>query len=252
MKRGISNGVNSNVYHITYSPKSRTACLYFAGCNFRCLGCIREKCNFDIHLGINLQKNLEKGKATNLSRDGILDILSKVEPKPEKLIFMGGEPSIDPNFTSLTKELKMKLRPYNILLTNGYNFVEPAWLDEVCVGIKAKSPGLHREYTGKDSKQVFKNLESLNETDVILRTESMFIPDYIGFEETERIVKAVSKINPNIPHRIDAYIPVPGAKWRRPTQKEIKEVMITAKKYLRKVGYIKMHKRYSATVKVLV
>jgi len=242
--------MNSNVYHITYSSKFETACLYFEGCNFRCLGCIRGKCNFDVHLPTDLQRNLEKTKITNLTRDEILDILSKVRPK--KLIFMGGEPTIDPNLLSLTKELKMELKVYSILLTNGYNFVDFSWIDEVCVGIKAASPRLHKEYTGKDSKTVFGNLKKLNKEKISLRTESMFIPGYIDIKETKDIAYAISKINPNISHRIDGYIPVPGTKWRRPNLIEIKEAVKTAKRYLKEVKYIKVNKRKSSPVKILI
>jgi len=261
--------MNSNVYHITYSPKFETVCLYFEGCNFRCLGCIRRKCNFDVHLpphqlqysigkirnwcgGLptDLQRNLEKTKITNLTKDEILDILSKVKPK--KVIFMGGEPTIDPNFVSLTKELKIKLGVYNTLLTNGYNFVDLRWIDEVCVGIKAASPRLHKEYTGKDSKTVFRNLKKLDKEKRALRTESIFIPGYVDIKETKDIAYAISRVNPNIPHRIDGYIPVPGTKWRRPNLTEIKEAVRVAKRYLKEVHYIKVNKRKSSAVRILL
>ena len=242
--------MNSNVYHITYSPKFETACLYFEGCNFRCLGCIRRKCNFDVHLPTDLQRTLEKTKIANLTRDKILDILSKAKPK--KIIFMGGEPTIDPNLVSLTKELKMELNVYNTLLTNGYNFVDHSWCDEVCVGIKAASPRLHKEYTGKDSKTVFRNLKKLNKEKISLRTESMFIPRYIDIKETKDIAYAISKINPNIPHRIDAYIPVSGLNQRKPNLTEIKKAVRAAKKYLKEVNYIKVNKGKGSPIKILI
>ena len=164
---------------------------------------------------------------------------------------MGGEPTIDSKFSFLTKELKEKLNSFNVLLTNGYILPGLSFLDEVCVGIKAKTPSLHKGYTGKNSKQVFRNLEILDKSNVILRTESMFIPDYIGLGETERIARAISKINPDIPHRIDGYIPVPGTEWRRPTQKEMKEVVNIAKRHLKIVMFIKTSKRSVSSIKIL-
>lgn len=246
------NDTKTNVYHITYFPKFKTICLYFAGCNFHCLGCIRQRCSFDIHLPSSPQphtKNFSVGVKVFLTAVQILNVLKK--EKVNKVIFMGGEPTVDPKFVFLTKELKEKLNSYNVLLTNGYILPDFSFLDEVCVGIKAETPKLHREYTGKNPEQVFKNLKILDRGDVILRTESIFIPDYIGLEETGRIAKAISRINPSIPHRIDAYIPVPDREWRRPTQKEMEKAIIIAKKYLRKVTFIKTNKRSLTSIKIL-
>ena len=38
------------VYHLTYSPEVRTACLHFHGCNFRCPFCVRRGNPYDVHL----------------------------------------------------------------------------------------------------------------------------------------------------------------------------------------------------------
>ena len=241
--------VKTNVYHITYFSRSKTACLYFGRCNFRCLGCIRRRCNFDIHLPSSSVKQAGKKVAIFLTIDQILNTLGK--EKIDKIIFLGGEPTLDSKFVFLTKKLKEKFNSFNVLLTNGYILPELSFLDEVCLGIKAKTPALHREYTGKNSGQVFENLDVLNKSSLILRTESMFIPDYIGREETEHIAKAISRINPDTPHRIDGYIPVPGAEWRRPTQKEMKGVVAIVKKYLKDVTFIKTSKRSSSLVKAL-
>ena len=239
----------TSVYHITCFPKSKTACLYFEGCNFRCLGCIRRRCNFDIHLSSSSLKQANRKKEIFLTIDQILNTLRK--EKIDKIIFLGGEPTLDSKFVFLTKRLKEKFNSFNILLTNGYILPELSFLNEVCLGIKAKTSVLHSEYTGKNSEQVFENLNILNKSKLILRTESMFIPDYIGWEETEHIAKAISRVNPNIPHRIDGYIPVPGTKWRRPTQKEMEGVVIIARKYLKDVTFIKTSKRSSSLVKTL-
>lgn len=223
----------TNVYHITYSKDTRTACLYFYGCNFRCLGCIRRRCNYDIHLAPSKQNQMDSIRE-RLSIDETLKILKKTRDI-EKVILMGGEPTIDPNLTPLTARLKDDLHSCNILLTNGYIFPDIRWIDEVCVGIKAYSSCLHKDYTGFDSKEVFKNLAKFYREDIALRTESVFIPDYIDVEETGCIAKAISEINPYIPHRIDAYIPVPGARWGRPTPAQIEEATKRAKRYLKQV-----------------
>lgn len=231
------NDSKTNAYHITYFPDSKSASLYFKGCNFRCLGCIRRSCNFDIHLPFSRNKGADKKAKELLTVEQILNVLSK--EKINKLIFMGGEPTIDSKFAFLSEKLKEKFNSYNLLLTNGYIFPDISFLDEVCVGIKAKTPALHKKYTGKNSGRVFGNLKRLSESRVSVRTECIFIPDYIGFKEIEHIARAISRIDANIPLRIDAYIPVPGTNWRRPSQKEMREVMIIAQKYLKDVTFIK-------------
>jgi len=89
-----------NVYHITYTPKIKTACLYFDGCNFNCLGCIRKKDCYDIHLR---NKDKPKNKTQCLSLAWILKILSEIQA--EKVILMGGEPTIDLELPKLTQKL---------------------------------------------------------------------------------------------------------------------------------------------------
>ena len=232
---------NTNVYHITYCAKLKMASLYFNGCNFRCLGCIRKKCRYDIHLSSS-----ERKKDRKLSIKAIMEALRNKEVK--RTIFMGGEPSMDPMLTPLCKELKAELRTDNVLLTNGYALPVLNCIDEVCVGIKAYSSELHKEYTGKDAQTVFKNLSELNKEKIIFRTETMFIPDYIDQREIALIARAISRINPGIPLRIDAYIPVPGMNWRSPTEKEMEQVLLVAQEYLHEVTFIRRGAKPEKTV----
>ncbi|HAV43199.1 TPA: hypothetical protein DCX15_04215 [bacterium] len=40
-----------DIYHITYTPQTKTLCLFFLDCNFACRGCIRKGFGGrDIHL----------------------------------------------------------------------------------------------------------------------------------------------------------------------------------------------------------
>ncbi|MFH2145672.1 MAG: radical SAM protein, partial [Candidatus Omnitrophota bacterium] len=228
--------IKTRAYHITYFPKAQVACLYFYGCNFRCRGCIRRRCNFDIHLPPSEQNSPDRRKKAFLAQSQILSALSK--EKVKKLIFMGGEPTIDLNLAFLAGELKEKLNTHNALLTNGYIMPDVSFFNEVCVGIKAKSPRLHRDYTGKGSERVFANIKKFAKSGVSLRAECVFIPEYIGAKEIGRIARALSRTDADIPLRIDAYIPVPGEKWRRPQKKEMKEVVDQAKKYLKEVSFL--------------
>lgn len=173
------------------------------------------------------------------------------KPTVKKIIFMGAEPTVDSKLAHLAKEIKRNLRTHNILLTNGYLLPDITSIDEICIGIKARTSRLHRKYTGKDSKPVFRSLKALSEMGISLRTESIFIPGYIDIEETECIARAISKINPDIPHRIDAYIPVPGINWKRPSSAEMKKAVNVARRYLKEVTYIQVNKRKRTFVKIL-
>lgn len=164
---------------------------------------------------------------------------------------MGAEPTVDSNLAHLAREIKRNLGTHNVLLTNGYILPDITSIDEICIGIKAKTTRLHREYTGKGPKPVFSNLKALSGMGISLRTESILIPGYIDIDETECIARAISEINPNIPHRIDAYIPVPGVNWRRPNPQEMEEAINIAKRYLKEVTYIKVNKRKRTFVKIL-
>lgn len=118
-----------NIYHITYTPATQTACLHFWGCNFACQGCIRKKA-----------------------------------------------------------------------LANFVNFYK--------AGVR-------------------------------LRAESILIPGYIDSQEIENMAKFIASINPNIPYRIDAYIPVPKSRWRKPASGEVDIAVSVAKKYLHNVSCLK-------------
>ncbi len=54
-----------------------------------------------------------------------------------------------------------------------------------------------------------------------LHTETVFIPGYIDEDEVLRIAGFIASVDPSIPFRIDAYLPVPCLSWRAPTVAEI-------------------------------
>lgn len=224
-----------NIYHITYSPSNETASLYFWGCNFSCRGCIRKKMVSDSHLercSVPVKK-----QPHFLAIERVIDALKKVEPK--RVLFMGGEPTIDPKFADLAKSIHNEFRAYNILLTNGFIFPSLENIDEVCVSLKALDNSLHLDFTGKSNRGVLENFVAFHRSSVKLRSESVFIPSYIDCEEIRNIAKFIASVSPDIPYRIDGYIPVPGATWRRPTSREIEKAVNVARKHLTNVSCLK-------------
>lgn len=221
------------VYHITYVPEMREICLYIdCKCNFTCHGCITKYHPLDCHL-----EEADGIKNRTLLID---EVISYLEPLYfEKVIFLGSEPTLDNDFLPLARILKEKFHSHNIFLTNGWNYVEDEALDEVCVSIKAVSKDIFKDFTGIDnSERVLRNFKQYSSSNLRLRAESVFIPDYIDRDEIEKIAKFIAEVNVNIPYRIDGYIPYPGDKFRRPTKEELEKAKEIAQKYLNNVSIL--------------
>ena len=231
------------VYHITYTPKLRQICLYMdGGCSFSCHGCITDYHPQDCHI-----KDAKKGKNRTLKIEEVISFLKLLDFK--KVIFLGKEPTEDRDFLSLAELLKERFFSFNILLTNGYRFVEKEVIDEVCVSIKAISKKLFKDFTGKDDpERVLINFKRyVNKPKVKVRAESILIPNYIESKEIKKIAQFIANINPEIPYRIDGYIPYSSKdRFRRPTLNEIEEAKSISERYLKNVSILhsKMKVRY--------
>ncbi|KXB02861.1 hypothetical protein AKJ43_00315 [candidate division MSBL1 archaeon SCGC-AAA261D19] len=223
-----------NIYHITYSPVSKTACLYFRGCNFACKGCVRRKESQDIHLK---EAFAQPGTSVRfLTLMEVMRRLNKVEV--QNAVFMGGEPTIDPKLPDLAKLIHKELGANNILLTNGFILPPLEHVDEACLSLKALDNCLHLDFTGKSNHKTLENFVKYYRS-IKLRSESILIPGYIDCEEIEKIARFIADVNPNIPYRIDGYIPVPGASWRRPTSEEVDKAVNVARRHLTNVSCLK-------------
>jgi pyruvate formate lyase activating enzyme len=232
-----------NIYHITYAPAVKTVHLHFWGCNLNCRACLRLKEIYDCHLGETRNSIFNKDKETAetpqrfLGLEEVMKILERLEVA--SVIFMGAEPTIDPQLPPLAEALHREFKSYNILLTNGFKLIDLGHIDEMVFSIKAVADSLHRDYTGKSNKKALSNFVRLNQSGIRLRTESIFIPEYIDSLEIENIARFIAGVNPAIPYRIDAYIPVGDSPWRRPTAGEMEEAVTVAERYLANVSCLK-------------
>ena len=229
-----------NIYHITYSPEPRTVCLHFWGCNLSCRACLCHKEIYDCHLEETKEaifqpdKLAEPASETFLPLNQIQEVLRSLEV--QQVIFMGQEPTIDPELPELARELHREFGSHNILLTNGFKVLPVADFDEVVFSIKAYTDSLHRDYTGKSNQEALDNFLYLYKSGVKLRAESIFIPEYIEHNEIENIAKFIARIDKNIPYRVDAYLQVAGNPWRRPSIDEMKAAVTAAKRHLNNVS----------------
>lgn len=221
------------VYHVTYAPEARELYLYFDGpCNFSCHGCVCRSRPLDIHLAYS------GGRArASISAEEVLKLVERLEF--ERVVFMGFEPTVDSEFYKLAEVMKCHFGSYNILLTNGYEFVEENIVDSVCVSIKAVTEKVFRRFTGRaGSERVLLNFRRYWSQGIELRAESILVPGLIDVHEIERIAEFVSGVDPEIPYRIDGYIPVKDDEYRRPTIAELEEARRRAERYLRAVSIL--------------
>ncbi len=218
----------------------RTVYLHFWGCNLRCRACLLKKELYDCHLAETRDSIFNRAeKSTQMPEDfldlpEVLQLLRKLEIKVA--VFMGAEPTTDPQLPQLAEALHREFASYNVLLTNGFNLIDLRHIDEVVFSLKARTNTLHRHYTGKSNKKALDNFIKLYQSGTKLRAESVFVPEYIDYTETEKIAKFIAEVDKSIPYRIDAYIPISDNPWRRPTPQEIEKATNIARKYLHNVS----------------
>lgn len=229
------------VYHITYAPELMEVCLFLDGaCNFSCYGCISKFHPEDCHL----DEAPRETKNKTLSKEEVISYIAPLSFK--RAAFLGMEPTVDSDFLALAKELKAQFFTYNILITNGYKYVENKAIDEACVSIKTISKKIFKDFTGRNNPECilknFKRYASIPRLKV--RAESILIPGYIDKDEIEKIAKFIASIDYTIPYRIDGYIPSNAYSpnkinnFTRPTENEMREAKIIVEKYLKNVSIL--------------
>lgn len=210
------------IHKITYSRKYRRATLHNYGCNYRCRGCT--------------YKLKDHGRPERFpSCDQIQECLRRLDV--EAVHFMGGEPTTNPRLPELLAFCKRELGVTTRLgHTNGSGLVTEH-LDGANVSFKAFDEELHVAYTGRSVAPNIENFRRSHAAGLEMRASTVFIPDFGGWEQVEKIAAFVAGVDPAIPFHILGYIPVPGAPWRRPTDEEMDEVVRIARAHLGHVTF---------------
>ena len=238
MKRGIvpAKSDHTSLYHITWGEQYGICCLYFWGCNLRCRICLLKREAFDCHLPETRLRIYDPSSVSPrprqfLTLEQVIDILDRLPVK--RVFLMGGEPLCEPFLPQILKFLKNKKLCLISLLTNGKLTPPLDMLDEVMFSLKAITPSLHRDYTGFSNRNILGNFRKLaGQTRVRLHAETVFIPDYVDETEVMKIAAFIASVDPNIPLRIDAYLPVPGEHWRTPEVEELEKLKNRARTIL--------------------
>jgi pyruvate-formate lyase-activating enzyme len=239
----------TNVYHIAYAADIKKAYLFHWGCNLRCLGCLCQKEISCLALEENLDTVFRNPKLHPpqipeqlLTFNELTDILQNVAL--DEVAFEGQEASIDPWLPEICrwfKENKNKCR--TILHTNGVYLADTTYIDDVIISLKAVSADIYKAYTTVPNNHVQENFRKYYRSGVNLKAESVFIPDYIDIEETEKIATFIASVDPEIPYRVDAYFESGDNDWRPPTAEEMKAAVEVARKYIKTVYSTRQTKR---------
>ena len=210
------------IYKITFSEKYRRATLHNYGCNFRCHGCtykLKDSQRPDRFLPI----------------EEIHACLRGLEP--QAVHFMGGEPTTNSQLPALLAFCKQELGVTTRLgHTNGSRLITKD-LDGTNVSFKAFDDDLHRTYTGQPVKPNIENFRRSYEAGLEMRASTVFIPDFGGLDQVEKVAAFVADVDRTIPFHILGYIPVPDAPWRRPTDEELEHAVEVACRYLDRVTF---------------
>jgi len=229
----------TNVYHIYYTPEAKEVSLMFWGCNIFCKGCYCKRRIYSPMLkdfvGTHLRDNYSTAgiPQTYMTMGQIFQALDELDIKD--VILEGQEACLDPHFSEITRRLHERYNSNNILLTNLYKMPNLSHIDKVAFGIKALTPELNLDYTGVENTSIIKNFLDIVKSGKKTVVESLFIPDYIYFDEIEKIAKFVSEVDKDMLFVLLPYFKAGFNPWRRPTLEEMKKAAEISKKYLNRV-----------------
>lgn len=231
------------IYKITYAPQFKRAHPYHHGCNFRCKGCSYEV----------LPKPPYRGEPF-LSVDKVKEVLRGLDI--ERVHFMGGEPTTNPDLPELARFAHEKLGAYTRIGHSNGSIMPTKYIDETSVSIKAYTDSLHIDYTGVSNTDVLKNFVEAHKVGIKLEASSVFIPGFIDSDEIEKIAKFIADVDRGIPYRIIGFVPPPHSPWRKPTHQEVEKAAQIAKGHLSNVTFsclstedfirVSIHTRYGS------
>ncbi len=234
-QRDEENGLTRN-YHITFSREHGICCLFFWGCNLGCRICLLQKEAFDCHLPETRLKIYDPDYTGERPERflALSELTRFLDPLPlKRTILMGAEPLCDPRLPDILGYLKEERHSAVTLLTNGKALPPFSLVDEVIFSLKALEPSLHRDYTGDDNREILENFRAIAvREDISLQTETVFIPGYVDEGEVLDIATFIASVDPTLPLRIDAYLPVSGLPWRAPESWQIEALAEKARAIL--------------------
>lgn len=225
-----------NINRIYFTPTfagKRIVEVYFEGCNFECIGCVRKRARY-----------LPPEKAEYMSFDSE-SILKKIQAlQPHWIVLGGHEPTIDPELNSFVEKVsRLQLHSWIRLETNGSQIdmrrakeLKKAGVSEVYLSVYAFDAAKHLYYTKRTNREVFRAIESVKEIEDYgfrLTVSPLLIPGVNDPDDIEKLAKFISEIDPTTPLHIMPWIPVPSVKEiKEPTKEMALDAFSKARRYL--------------------
>jgi molybdenum cofactor biosynthesis enzyme MoaA len=223
----------NRMYFIPTFAGKRMVEIYFEGCNFECIGCVRKRARY-----------LPPDKVEYMSFDSE-SILKKIQALQPHWIVLGGyEPTTDPDLNSFVERVsRLQLHSWIRLETNGSQIdirrareLKKAGVSEVYLSVYAFDSAKHLYYTKRNNREVFQAIESIKEIEDYgfrLTVSPLLIPGVNDPNDIEKLAKFISEIDPTTPLHIMPWIPVPSVKEiREPTKETVLEAFSKARQYL--------------------
>ncbi|MBO5763137.1 MAG: radical SAM protein [Lentisphaeria bacterium] len=213
-------------YRITWNEKYDFATLHNWGCTFHC-----PFCSYKLRSGAGGRPGFAEPKPVRfLTVEEQKDALRRI--RPGKVYFMGGEPTVAKELDEMILFAKEELGAETRLGHTNGSRLPIAGLDSANVGFKAWSEELHLQITGRPKSLIYGNFEKAFHAGMQMAANLVFIPELVGLQEMEGLLKFLAGLDRNIPFHIDGYIPIPGQPWKRPSDEEMKEAEALAGSYL--------------------
>ena len=217
-------------FKITYHDTLHFATLHNYGCTFHC-----SFCSYKLRSGAEGRPGFSWPKPERFPTvEELKEALRSVAP--EKVFFMGGEPTVAKELPELLAFARQELGAVTRLGHTNGSRLPLEFLDGANVGFKAWSPELHRRITGRDKNLIYDNFAAACDAGLEMAANMVYVPGLVELDEFAGTVQFLSRISPEIPFHIMGYIPVPGEPYRRPDDAEMERVEALCRTYLHRVA----------------
>ncbi|MBE6380321.1 MAG: radical SAM protein [Lentisphaerae bacterium] len=217
-------------HRITWHEQYKFATLHNYGCTFRC-----SFCSYKLRSGAEGRPGFAHPKPQRfLSVDEIKKVL--LELQPEKVYFMGGEPTVAKELPEILQFAKTELKAMTKLGHTNGSMLPMDNLDGANVGFKAWSDDLHEKITGRPKQLIYNNFANAFKKGMALAANMVYIPGLVAEDEFKGCLEFLSSLSEDIPFHIMGYIPVPGEPYRRPEDEEMESITQLCRKYLKNVA----------------
>jgi len=217
-------------HRITYHPTYRFATVHNYGCTFRC-----PICSYKLRSGADGRPGHAHPRPERfLAVEEIRAALRSVAP--EKVYFMGGEPTVAAELPELLAFARDELKARTYLGHTNGSKLPLANLNGANVGLKAWDEAVHLAYTGRPRQPIFDNFATAFRAGLEMKANVVYVPGLVDLDQVEAVAAWLAELSRNIPFHVMGYIPVPGQPYARPSGEQMDEAVRLCRKHLTHVA----------------